>query len=282
MPERAFASLPPCRGLRLSYGGNRVRGPLRIASEAEHAEGVPVDHDERASVRPADDQMAVAVAPEPVLEEAARRGLPGHVDADRLDVTRVERVDERPRAAAVQRVGPAVPPQARNGTPLHSRLPRAPIRDDLRQQAALGEVVRAHAIEGGLARHVFHEIEVAPVGREGVEREGASHMDRPQQLHPADVDEREGRALTKGLPAVERLGEQKRPAVGEETFGRPVECDQRYPPRSLEPHGTDHVSIGAADHLDRGTGAGGYRDVALVSAREALLSLTDAWARPSC
>src|SRR6266516_7474781 len=81
---------------------------LRAPDRAQDAEAVPVDDDQRAPAWAAEDQMPVAVGTKPVVEDVIRRSLPRQVDAHRRHVTRVERVNERPRLrGAVQRVRPA-------------------------------------------------------------------------------------------------------------------------------------------------------------------------------
>src|SRR5205814_2356388 len=77
---------------------------LRVLDRAENAERTAFDHDERTSVRAANHEPALAVRVQPEVEHALRRAPPRHVDAHRLETPRVQRVDERARVAAVQRV----------------------------------------------------------------------------------------------------------------------------------------------------------------------------------
>src|SRR2546423_2832829 len=98
---------------------------LWIPNGAEDAERLPVDHDQRASTRAADDEMPVAVGPQTEVPDLVRLVLPRHVDTDGGDVSRVERVDERSRGGrAVQRVRPPVCLGSCDGHALHRGLPR--------------------------------------------------------------------------------------------------------------------------------------------------------------
>src|SRR5919201_6132821 len=67
-PRRISASC------QLSSPVRRRRGEesLRVLHGTEDAEALPVDHDQRPPVRPADDQVPVPVGSEPVVEHVLR------------------------------------------------------------------------------------------------------------------------------------------------------------------------------------------------------------------
>src|SRR5919201_5009596 len=144
-PRRISASYqlsPPVRRRRCDES-------LRVLHRTENAERLPVDDRQLTPAWPAHDEMAVAVRTQAIVPDVLRLVLPRQVDADRYNVTSVECMDERMRrGGAVERVRPAVGRRPGDRHPFHRGRPGALVGDDLRQQAARLQVVRAHAVLG--------------------------------------------------------------------------------------------------------------------------------------
>src|SRR5918995_4534643 len=254
-----------------------------IADSSQDTEVSDVDDCERPSARMMANDEPVGAQPQAEPGSVELTPAMREIDAHRVAFLSIECVHERMRASRVERVRPAVVlrTRAREWSTLHDALSGALVDHGLGYQSPSAKVIGANAVSHGvLLGDVLDQVEHPGVRGERVEGEVAAQLDDALQPEPANIDEREG-ACPLERRTTGDIAEHERAPVTREPVGRSIEGDLWDAKVSLDEGPADDSTAISSDCLEHRLLTGWDRDIADITARNAVPTLQNSRPRAS-